>query len=262
MELAEKLKKHLEAQACIDFRVPDKVTGVREGPERTFEADTERSGTFRSKTLIIASGAARRHLNVPGEDKFNGRGVAFCSTCDAPFFSDSDVAVVGSGNSALETVIDLIPYANRIYLLIRGETLKGDPVHQEKVRSEPKFNLIKNAELKEIIGGKSVMGLRYREKNTGNLQDLSINGVFIAVGMVPNSEFIRDLVDTNQNGEIIIKYDTAETSKPGIFAAGDVTSDPYKQNNISAGDGVRAALSAYNYLLKIKKYSPCSERER
>ena len=209
--------------------------------------------------MIVASGGRRKRLNVPGEDRFQGRGVAFCSTCDAPFFDGLDVAVVGGGNSALETVIDLVPYAKTIYLLIHGEKLKGDPVVQEKVAAIPELNLLKNVEVQEILGDERLTGLRYRDLKTGEVKELPVNGVFVEIGSSPNSDFIVSLVDTNHAGEILVDQRTAKTSKWGIFAAGDVTNDPFKQNNISAGDAVRAALSAYHYLLDIQKYSPCAE---
>lgn len=120
--------------------------------------------------------------------------------------------------------------------------------------------MIQNAEVQEILGNKTVTGLRYKDRKQGEVKELSVGGVFVEIGSVPNSEFIRNLVETNEAGEIVIDHLTAKTSKEGIFAAGDVTNDPYKQNNISAGDGVRAALSAYGYILNIKKSSPCSAR--
>lgn len=258
-ELAEKLKRHVQAQEGVEIKIPEKVTEVRDGPECTFEVTTNQGETFRSKTLIIASGARHRRLGVPGEDKFDGKGVAFCSTCDAPFFKDQDVAVVGGGNSALETAIDLFPYARKIYMLVRRE-LKGDPVTREKVAQSVRVKVIHNAEVEKILGDQNVTGLIYRESGNKETKELPVSGVFVEIGSVPNSEFIKDLVETNEAGEIVIDHRTAKTSKEGIFAAGDVTNDPYKQSNISAGDGVRAALSAYNYIQNIKKYSPCEER--
>jgi alkyl hydroperoxide reductase subunit F len=172
-----------------------------------------------------------------------------------------DVAVVGSGNSALEAVIDLFPYAKKVYLLIRGDRVKGDPVTREKVTDASQVEIIDNAEVEEIVGNERVTGVRYRDKRGGDTKELSVAGVFVEIGLVPNSEIVGDLVETNEAGEIVVHEQTAETSKKGIFAAGDVTTDPFKQNNISAGDGVRAALSAYTYILNIKKYSPCAEKE-
>jgi alkyl hydroperoxide reductase subunit F len=176
-------------------------------------------------------------------------------------YNGLDVAVVGGGNSALEGVVDLIPYARKIYLLIRGEKPKGDPVTEEKVKGSAKLQIISNAQVVEILGDKSVSGLRYKDKRTGEVTELAISGVFVPIGLSANSDFIRDLIDTNQAGEIIVEHRTGQTSKKGIFAAGDVTDDPFKQNNISAGDGVRAALSAYQFILNIQKYSPCADKE-
>ncbi len=258
MELSTKLKKHVEAQGAVEIKEQENVTGVNEGPNCTYEVKSGKGNSYWSRTLIIASGARRRRLNVTGEDKFDGKGVAFCSTCDAPFYSDLDVAVAGSGNSALETVIDLLPYAKKVYLIIRSEKLKGDPVNQEKVTQSPKVQVIESAEVKEIFGNQSVTGLRY--KKAGETKELAVSGVFIEIGLIPNSDFIRPLVETNEAGEIVVDHATGKTSKIGIFAAGDVTNDPFKQNNIAAGDGVRAALSAYDFVLNIKKYSPCADK--
>ncbi len=261
LELSEKLERHVRAQGGIEIRVSEKVTGVTEEPNCIFEVRTNEGGHYRSKTVIIASGARSRRLDVPGEDKFDGKGVAFCSTCDAPFFKDFDVAVVGSGNSALEGVIDLFPYAKQIYLLIRSEKVKGDVVTQEQVTQSSQVRIIENVEVKEIYGDHMVTGLRYKDKRTGEMRDLDVNGVFVQIGSVPNSAFVRGLVETNESGEIVINHQTAQTSREGIFAAGDVTDDPFKQNNIAVGDGVRAALSAYHHVLNTRKFSPCAEKE-
>lgn len=261
LDLSKKLEKHVRVQEGIEVKSPERVTEAKEGADCIFEITTDKGETYRSKTLMIGSGARRRRLNVPGGDKFEGRGLAFCSTCDAPFFKDMDVAVIGGGNAALETVIDLLPYAKEIYLLIRGEDLKGDPITQEKVKQSSRARLIQNAEVQEILGEKTLTGLKYKDRNQGEIKELSVGGVFVEIGSDPNSEFIRNLVETNEAGEIVIDHLTAKTSKEGIFAAGDVTNDPFKQNNVSAGDGVRAALSAYSYLQNIKKHSPCEERD-
>jgi alkyl hydroperoxide reductase subunit F len=260
-ELAKRLEQHVRGQKDIKIKAAEKVIKVNEMPDCTFEVKTDKDGTYHSKTLIVTSGGRQKRLEVPGEEKFDGKGVAYCSTCDAPFFEGEDVAVIGSGNSALEGVIDLASYANKIYLLIRGEKLKGDPVVEKKGTSFPKLQIIKNVEVEEILGDRSVAGLRYREKKTGEVKELEVKGVFVAIGAIPNTDFIRNLLDINQAGEILVNFETAETSRKGIFAAGNVTNDPFKQNNIAAGDGVRAALSAYTYILNIKKHSPCAGKE-
>lgn len=261
LDLAEKLKKHVQAQKGIEIRSPERVIAVTQGGDCIFEAKTDSGNVYRSKTVIVCSGGQHRRLGIPGEEKFEGRGLAFCSTCDAPFYNGLDAAVVGSGNAALESVVDLIPYAPKIYLLIRGEKLKGDPVTEEKVRGSSKLQIISNVEVEEILGDKTMTGLRYKDKGTGEVKELAVSGVFVQIGLSANSDFIRSLVDTNQAGEIIVEHRTGQTSKKGIFAAGDVTDDPFKQNNISAGDGVRAALSAYHFILNIQKYSPCADKE-
>ena len=261
LDLAEKLKKHVEAQKEIEIKTPERVIAVTQGGDCIFEAKTDSGTAYRSKTLIVCSGGRHRRLGIPGEGKFEGRGLAFCSTCDAPFYNGLDVTVVGSGNSALEAVVDLIPYAPKIYLLVRGEKLKGDPVTEEKIKGSAKLQMMSNIEVKEILGDKTVTGLRHKDKKAGEVKELAVSGVFVQIGLSANSDFIKSLVDTNQAGEIIVEHRTGQTSRRGVFAAGDVTDDPFKQNNISAGDGVRAALSAYQFILNIQKYSPCADRE-
>lgn len=260
-ELAKRLEKHVRAQKNIKIKAGETVLKISEMPDCTFEVKTDKEGAYQSKTLIVTSGGRQKSLEVPGEERFNGKGVAYCSTCDAPFFEDKDVAVVGSGNSALEGVIDLASYAHKIYLLIRSEKIKGDPVVEKKATSFPKLQIIDQVEVEEILGDKAVTGLRYRGKKTDEVKELEVQGVFVAIGVIPNTDFVRNLVDMNEAGEILVNFETAETSRKGIFAAGNVTNDPFKQNNIAAGDGVRAALSAYSYILNSKKYSPCAGEE-
>ncbi len=258
-ELGEKLRKHVEAQKDVEIKTPERATAVSERSGCIFEVETDKGNAYWTKTVIVASGGRRKRLQVPGEDRLEGQGVAYCSTCDAPFFQDRDVAVVGSGNSAQETVIDLAQYARKIYLLLRSDRLKGDPALQEKVLKFPQLQILSHTEVQEILGDQNVSGLRYKDQKSGKVQTLEVKGVFVAIGSAPNSDLVRGLVDTNQAGEILADHKTSQTSKKGIFAAGDVTNDPFKQNNISAGDGVRAALSAYHFILDIQRYSPCTD---
>ncbi len=265
-ELAKNLEEHLRAQETIEIKMPEKVTRVSEIPcvdgkrPCDFEVETDKGGRYQGKAIIITAGARRRKLGVPGEEKFEGRGVAYCSICDAPIFAGKRVAVVGGGNAGLEAVVDLFPYATDIYLLHRGDQLKGDQVTQEQVKANPKVKVILNAETREILGDKFVTGLRYKDTKTGEMKELLLDGVFVEIGSVPNSEIVKGLVELNQFGEIIIDHKTSATSKPGVFAAGDVTDELYKQNNISAGDGITAALSAYGYLIGLKKQSVAAEK--
>lgn len=257
-ELAKILEEHIKAHETVEIKTPEKVTAVKEA-ENGFEVTTDKGGIYQTKTLIVVSGGRRRRLNVPGEDKFDGRGVSYCSTCDAPIFKDKKVAVVGGGNAGLEAAIDLVPYASKIYIINHGPDLSGDFSTQEEVKKSPKITVINQGETQEILGDQFVTALQYLDKSDSQVKKLAVDGVFVEIGSVPNSEFMRNLVETNKNGEIIVDHKTGATSRNGIFAAGDVTDEIYKQNNISAGDGVTAALSAYNYLLKIKKQSPSYE---
>lgn len=266
-DLAKKFEAHVRAfPDVVDVRMPEKAVKVEaikcvNGTRICdFLVTTDKGNTYEGKTVILAAGARRRRLNIPGEDKFDGKGVAFCSTCDAPLFSGKTVAVVGGGNAGLEAVVDLFPYAEKIYLLEYGETLKGDPVTQEEVKKNPKVEIVLNAQTLEILGDKFVSGVKYLDRKTNEEKVLDVGGVFVEIGSVPNSEMVNGLVELDKYGQVVIDSKHATTSQPGIFAAGDITDDPYKQNNISAGDAVKAALAAYNYLLKREKMSPASEQ--
>ena len=215
--------------------------------------ETDKGNTFETKTIILTSWSRHRVLNVPGEKEFEGRGVVYCSTCDAPIFAGKTVAVVGGGNAGLEAVVDLFPYAGKIYLLEYGDALKGDPITQERIKngSNP-VEIIFNAQTEVIMGEKFVRGLRYKDRISEETKELKLDGVFVAIGATPNSAMVKDLVELNTRGEVLIDSKTGKTSREGIWAAGDVTDDPFKQNNISAGDAVKAALSVYQYLLAHK----------
>ena len=257
-ELAKTLEEHIRTHENVEIKMPEKTTVVKV-IEGGWEISTDKSNVYQSKTLIVASGGRRRRLNIPGEDKFDGKGVSYCSTCDAPLFKDKIVAIVGAGNAGAEAVIDLNQYALKIYWINRGLVPTADPETVEEIKKLVKVSAVNNVETQEITGEKFVSGLKYLDKQDNQIKELPVGGVFVEIGSVPNSEFMKDLVEMNKGEEIIVDHKTGATSKPGIFAAGDVTDEIYKQNNISAGDGVAAALSAYNYLLKINKRSPSYE---
>ncbi|MFZ1626805.1 MAG: FAD-dependent oxidoreductase [Candidatus Moraniibacteriota bacterium] len=248
-EFGQALEKHLRAQEDLEIKTGERATSVSEIPTGGYRITTTQ-GSYDAKTLIIATGGRHRHLDIPGEEKFNGKGVVYCSTCDAPFFKTKKVAVIGSGNSALEAVEDLMPYANEIVLISRSGELKGDKVTQEKILASPKVSVIYNGITQEVLGEANVVGLRYQEKTTGESREITLDGVFVEIGMVPNTEFVKDILELNERGEIVLDTRKATTSKPGIFATGDATDAPYKQNNISAGLGVTAALAAYDFVRK------------
>ena len=249
-ELAQSLEKHLRAQEGVEIRTGEQAVEVAE-EKGQFSVKTSSGESYLAKTIIIASGGRHRALNVSGEEKFRGKGVVYCSTCDAPFFRGKKVVVVGGGNSGLEAVEDLLPYAREIVLMVRSGELKGDAITREKILADSKVSVIYFGLIQEILGENTVEGIRYKDAHTGKEVSLEFDGVFVEIGMIPNSDFVGELVDRNERGEIMLDHRTKATSRPGIFATGDVTDAPYKQNNISAGDGVVAALSAYDYLRKL-----------
>ncbi|MBI2039201.1 MAG: FAD-dependent oxidoreductase [Candidatus Niyogibacteria bacterium] len=266
-ELAKKFEAHVRAYPeQVAIAMPERAVKVRAercaiGEERMcdFEVDTDKGGAYVGKTVILVAGARRRKLGVAGEEKFEGKGVAYCSTCDAPLFSGKRVAVVGGGNAGLEAVQDLFPYASEVTIVEYGEALKGDTVTLEEIKKNPKLKEIAlNAQTLEVMGDKTVSGLKYKDRKTGEEKLLEIDGVFVEIGSVSNSEMVKDLVALDKYGQVVIDSKHASTSHAGIFAAGDITDDPYKQNNISAGDAVKAALAAYAYLQKREKVSPAA----
>ncbi len=251
-EFGQSLEAHLRAQEGIEIKTGTRAAKISERSESGYVVETEAGERYESKTVIIASGGHHRHLDVPGEEQFNGKGVVYCSTCDAPFFRNKKVAVVGSGNAGLEAVEDLLPYASEVLLIVRSQSLKGDPVTQEKVLASPKVQVLFQELTQEILGDTKVTGIRLKHAETGAEQTIAVDGVFVEIGMVPNTDFVKDLVELNERGEIKIDARTGATSRSGIFATGDATDVLYKQNNISAGYGVVAALSAYDFVRKGK----------
>ena len=251
-ELAQKFEAHVRAfPDVVDIKTEKAVAVAKKGDN--FEVRTEQGSAYEGRTVILCAGARRRKLGIPGEERFNGKGVAYCSTCDAPLFGGKVVAVVGGGNAGVEAAIDLLPYASKIYLLEYTDALKADPVSQEEIRKYEKITVILNAQSKEILGDMFVTVLKYLDQKTNEEKILDVGGVFVEIGSIPNSEMVKDLVELDRWGQVKIDSKHGTTSHPGIFAAGDITDDPYNQNNISAGDAVKAALAAYAHLLKREK---------
>ena len=264
-DLAKKLEAHVRSfPDMVEIKSPERAVEVKSikcqvgGRICDFEVKTDK-GLYEGKTIILAAGARRRKLGVPGEEQLNGKGVAYCSTCDAPLVAGKDVVVVGGGNAGLEAAVDLLPYATKIYLLEFGESLKGDQVTQDELKKNEKVQIILHAQTKEILGEKFVSAVKYLDRQTNEEKTLNVGGIFIEIGSVPNSEMAKGLVDIDKYGQIVIDSKHSATSHAGVFAAGDITDDPYKQNNISAGDAVKAALAAYAYLLNREKQSPAAE---
>lgn len=265
LELARKLEEHARAyEPDLEIWMGDRVANVeprgansRTDPaavgsdaaaERLFVLTTKKGKTIETKTMLLCTGSDRKRLGVPGEDRLDGKGVAWCSICDAPLFGGKDVAVIGGGNAGLEAVIDLNAYANKIYLLHRGPALKGDPITQEKIKAMPKVSIIYNVVTQEIIGDSFVSGVRYKDSASGAEKTLAVQGAFIEVGSIPNSGLVKDFVNIDAYGYIIVDPATQRASELGIWAAGDVTNTLYRQNNIAVGDAIHALLNIYSYL--------------
>jgi alkyl hydroperoxide reductase subunit F len=248
-EFAGRLEKHLRAQEGLEIQTGQLVSQLAQQEDKTFVITTAKGDVFHTKTVIVASGGRHRHLDVPGEEKFKGKGVVYCSTCDAPFFREKKVVVVGGGNAGLEAVEDLLPYAKEIVLFVRGE-IKGDQITFEKITASEKVSIVYGVAVEAVLGEEKVEGVKYKNLATGEILELDCEGVFVEIGMVPNTEFVKNILTLNERGEIMVDGRTAGTSVLGVYATGDATDLLYKQNNISAGYGVVAALSAYDYLRK------------
>ena len=243
------LEDHVRAQEGIEVVDGDLVLSV-EKIDGGFRATTQNGKIFETRYLLVASGSRRKKLNIPGEKELDGKGVAYCSTCDAPLFKDKITAVVGGGNAGLEAAIDLLPYASKVYLLEFTDNLKGDPITQERLRRDPKVEIIFMAQAAGVIGDQFVTALAYIDRNTNTSKELKVEGIFVEIGSLPNSDFVKNLVDLNTIGEIVVDHKTQATSCPGIWAVGDVSDVLYKQNNISAGDAVKAVLNIYEAINK------------
>ncbi len=253
-DLAKSLEAHLRAQTDIDIVDDDLVAGVQKKdnglPGAGFSVATRNGKRYETKYVLVVSGSRRKKLGVPGEKEFDGKGVVYCSTCDAPLFAGKTVAVVGGGNSALESVVDSLPYAAKIYLIIRSEVLRGDPVTQDKIKNDPKVTILWNTMIEEVKGKEMVSGVRIKDVKTGEEKELPLDGVFVEIGLLPNSDFAKDLVKLEEHGHIMVDTKTMATSCPGIWAVGDVTDVLYRQNNISVGDAVKAVLNIYDHIKK------------
>ncbi len=248
-DFSKMLEEHLRAQEDIEIVYPDLVEKV-EKKNGGFRVVTKAGKKLETKTVLVTTGSARKKLNVPGEKELDGKGVSYCSTCDAPVFKGKVVAVIGGGNAGLEAVLDSLPYATKVYLLEYSDKLKGDAITQEKIKKEKKVKIFLNTKTMEIFGDKFVAGLKYEDRLSGEKKELKLDGVFIEIGAVPNVGFIKELVKTNEIGEIIVDHKTQQTSEPGIWAAGDASDVLYKQNNISAGDAVKAVLNISEHFNK------------
>lgn len=213
------------------------------------EVELENGAVLKSKTVILSTGARWRNIGVPGEAEFKNKGVAYCPHCDGPIFEGKDIAVIGGGNSGIEAAIDLAGIVKHVTVLEFMPELKADSVLQERLYSLPNVTVLKNVQTKEITGTDKVDGISYIDRETGEEHHVELQGVFVQIGLVPNTDWLGDTIERTRFGEIIVDKHGA-TSIPGVFAAGDCTDSAYKQIIISMGSGATAALGAFDYLIR------------
>lgn len=245
-KLAANLEEHVKD---YNVDVMNLQTAKRLEKKDLIEIELENGAVLKSKTVILSTGARWRNIGVPGEAEFRNKGVAYCPHCDGPLFEGKDIAVVGGGNSGVEAAIDLAGIVKHVTVLEYNSELKADSVLQERLRSLKNVTVITNAQTKEITGTNNVNGITYTDRVSGDEKHIELAGVFVQIGLVPNTDWLGNAVERNKFGEIIVDKRGA-TNVPGVFAAGDCTDSAYKQIIISMGSGATASLSAFDYLVR------------
>jgi len=247
-KLASDLEKHIKNYSKdIEIKEKETVIELAKNNDGFFNIKTNRS-EYSSKTVLIASGSARRKLTVKGAEQFEGKGITYCATCDAPLFSDMDVVVIGGGNSAFESASQISAYAKSVTIIQRSD-FRADPTTIKNVLSNPKVRGIPHADLIEIKGDKFVQSLIYKDKDTDKEIEIPVSGIFVEIGANPSVNYLKNgVIKLNDKEEVIVDPKTQKTSETGVWAAGDCTDGLYKQNNIAVGDGIKALEDIYKYL--------------
>ena len=247
-ELADNLEKHLKAYANDSVEIKDgEKAELVEDSDGGFLVKTD-AGEYKTKTVFVASGSHRRKLDVTGAKEFENKGISYCASCDGPLFDGKNVSVIGGGNSAFETAAQLLAYCESVTLLNRSSEFRADPITVKKVLQNPKMKSILNAHLAEIKGDKFVKSLVYANGESKKKIELKTDGVFVEIGLIPTVEFVKDLVGLDKWNHIIVDPKNQRTTVNGVWAAGDCTNGLYHQNNIAAGDAVKALEDIYLYL--------------
>ncbi|QZA78849.1 alkyl hydroperoxide reductase subunit F [Deefgea tanakiae] len=237
----------------MNLQRAEKIAASDTASGNLIEIQLANGATLKSRSVIISTGARWREMNVPGEQEYRGRGVAYCPHCDGPLFKGKRVAVIGGGNSGVEAAIDLAGIVAHVTLLEFGDTLRADAVLQKKLRSLSNVSIITNAQTTEVLGdGKKVNGLAYNDRISGDAQHVELEGIFVQIGLLPNTDWLKGTLDLSPRGEIEVDSH-GRTSMPGVFAAGDATTTPFKQIIIAMGEGAKASLSAFDYLIRDGK---------
>lgn len=244
--LAKSLADHLRAYADDVLTIKDKSLATKLTKDTDgFKVTLEDGSAESARAVLVASGSKRRQLTAPGADAFENKGLTYCASCDGPLFAGMDVAVIGGGNAGFETAAQLLAYAKSVTLLHHGDKFKADPVTIDSVLKHPNMKAIAGAETTAIIGDKFVSALRYKEAATGAEHELPVSGIFVEIGMIPNTDFVKDVLPLDEYARVKIDPWTQKTEVPGVWAAGDCTNIKYHQNNISAGDAVKALEDIY-----------------
>lgn len=246
-DLARQFRDHVERYPIAELF--DVTVSSITKDDRVFRLETSDGTTYKARSVIFCTGKEYRRLGVPGESRFIGKGIAFCATCDAPVYRDKSVAVVGGGNSAFSSARDLLPFAREIHIINILNDFQADPVLIQEVRSNRHVRLHPGMQVEEFLGGEKLQGIRVASVDGGTRFDLQVDGVFLEIGLTPNADALKNLVTLNENGEVPVGRDQS-TEVPGLFAAGDVTDEPEKQIVVAAGAGAKAALAAYDYILR------------
>ncbi len=251
-DLAKNFVAHLESSKgdVLDVETNQWTTSIKKNGD-IFHVVTDKK-EFDAKTILLTVGSVRRKLQVPGAEEYDNKGLTYCASCDGPLYADQDVVVVGGGNAAFETALQLLAYCKSVTLLIRGDNFRADPITVEMTLKHPNMKAIKNTEITEVVGDKFATGIKYKDKTSDEEILLPVAGIFVEIGLIPNTDFTHGLVELDSHGHIKVDPRTQRTSADGIWAAGDCTDGLYHQNNIAAGDAVKALEDLYIYN-KLKK---------
>ena len=247
-KLVQALEQHVKSYE-VDIMNLQRATALRKS-EQGVEIELANGAILKTKSVILSTGARWREMNVPGEQEYRGKGVAYCPHCDGPLFKGKRVAVIGGGNSGVEAAIDLAGIVSHVTLIEFDSKLRADAILQTKLYSLPNVTVILSALTKEVIGdGSKVNGLRYQDRTNDSLHNLELEGIFVQIGLLPNTDWLKGTIELSKHGEVIVDP-KGETSLAGVFAAGDCTTVPYKQIIIAMGEGAKASLGAFDYLIR------------
>jgi NADH-dependent peroxiredoxin subunit F len=248
-DLAKSLKEHVETYKSEYLEIKEGTTVSSITKENNFFSVTTDSGeVFTTKSLLVTAGSSRRKLEALGADRLEHKGLTYCASCDGPIFSGMDVVVIGGGNAAFETVAQLSAYCKSVTLINRTDKFKADEITVAKIKLDPKVTILTNTDILEVLGEQFVSGIKVLHRDNAQEETLNVAGIFVEIGQISNGGFMSDIVELDQFGKIVIDPWTQRTSTEGIWAAGDITNIRYHQNNIAAGDGVKAIEDLYSWV--------------